>query len=252
LRHVTSDARGPELERRLRNMAPGRRLRIAIAVDRLLAWAGDRRPRVLDAGCETGLFALELARRRPDWPIDAVDIDAGMLATGRGWAADEGLGNIAFLTRDLTVPSAERYDAVVSLETLAEIPDTEAALDGLAAAVGPAGRLMLHVPSADWMPVFAGSRTQWHREVHHGFEASALRAALEHRGLTVGELRPTTYAPVAAAQELRDRIKHRRAEVRLAVFPAMAAAVGLERRGLALGAPRALYLEADRARGLTT
>jgi ubiquinone/menaquinone biosynthesis C-methylase UbiE len=227
-------------------MAPGRRLRTELAADRLAAWGGDRPLRVLDAGAEVGLFAIALARRRPAWRIDAVDVNATMLEAGRRRAGAAALTGITFRVADVTQLPDGEFDAVAALECLAEIADTEAALGGLARSLRVGGRLVVHVPEAAWVPALPGSPRQWPREVHHGFTAEELRAQLAAHGLVARDVVATMRTPVQAAHELRDRIKRRSPAVQLAAYPLMAGSVWLERRGLAFGPARGLYLEADK------
>jgi SAM-dependent methyltransferase len=234
-------------ERLLRDAAPARRMRTRLAVDRLSAWGGDRPVDLLDAGCDVGLLSLALARRFPQWTLDAVDINDEMLAQGRAWAAAEDLDRITFrhadITRDLP---AELYDAAVALECLTVIPDLDGALSGLARALRPGGLFVAHVPDRDWTPVLPGSAAEWPTAVRHGFDSGELAQRLDGHGLRVTWMQPTMRVPLHAAQELRDRIKDRSAKVRLAAHPLFAGAEWLERRGLALGAARGLYLEAVR------
>ena len=234
------------LERALRDMTPGRRLRTRLAARRLAAWGRSRPARFLDAGCEVGLLSLALARRCPAWTLEAVDIDERMLAVGREWAAEAG-AVISFRAGDLTAGLPEgRYDAVAALECLAEIPDADAALAAMAAAVAPGGLLVLHVPRTGWAPALPGSPAEWDREVRHGYEPAALEAQLGRLGLEVDYRRDTMRTPVQAAHELRDRVKRRPLRVRAIVLPVLSLAVTLELRGIAFGPARGLYLEARR------
>jgi SAM-dependent methyltransferase len=232
-------------ERALRDFAPARGMRVRLACERLVAWGGDCHVRVLDAGAEHGLLSLAVARRRPDWTIDAVDVNDDMLALGRARAAEEGLTRIEFrhadVTRDLT-PDA--FDAVVALECLTIIADLDGALAGLSRALRRGGLFVAHVPEASWRPVLPGSPAEWPFAVRHGFRPDELAALLDGHGLRVTWMQATTHTPLQAAQELRDRIKAAPARARLLCFPALAAAAALERRGLAFGPARGLYLEA--------
>jgi len=235
------------LERRLRALVPGRLLRTRLATRRLAAWGAGRPVRFLDAGCEVGLLSLALARRRPQWTFEAVDIDEEMLAQGREWAAKV-RAPISFSAADLTAGLPEgRYDAIAALECLAEIPDAAAALRAMAGALRPGGLLAVHVPLADWQPVLPGSPRTWEREVRHGYAPGELEAELAALGLEVTYRRDTMRAAVQASHELRDRVKRRPLRVRAVVLPLLSVPVELELRGVAFGAPRGLYVEARRA-----
>jgi SAM-dependent methyltransferase len=234
------------LERSLRDMTPGRRLRTRLAARRLADWGRDRPIAFLDAGCEVGLLSLALAERCPRWTIEAVDIDERMLSIGRSWATEAGAA-IAFRPADLTkgLP-AERYDAVAALECLAEIPEAGAVLAAMAGALVPGGLLALHVPRADWTPALRGSPASWEREVRHGYAPGELEAELAALGLEVTHRCDTMRTPVQAAHELRDRVKRRSLRIRAVVLPLLSVAVWLELHGIAFGPARGLYVEARR------
>ena len=235
-------------DRRLRDLPPGRRLRLRLALAAVEAYAAERPPaerlRLLDAGGEEGLLCLELARRHPDWTLVAADISAAALQRGRRWAGEEGLA-VSFVRLDLTqCLGTERYDVVVSLECLAEVPDDEAALRSMVRALRPGGRFVAQLPTADWTPVLPGARRVWRRQVRHGYDPGELAARLTGLGLDVRELRPTFRRTVALAQDLRDRLKRRRRAVRLLLLPLMAGAVRLEQAGVTCGPARALLVVA--------
>jgi 2-polyprenyl-3-methyl-5-hydroxy-6-metoxy-1,4-benzoquinol methylase len=202
---------------------------------------------VLDAGCEYGLFSLDLARRHPNWRIVGVDIATEALDQARAQAGRLGLRNVRFRQADLTQPlSDERFDVVVALECLVEIADHEAAVRTLAGAARPGGLLVLQVPTADWQPVFPFGEKRWRREARHGYAAEELRGLLDGGGFDVRRLSPSMRLVARAAQELRDRWKQRGLKAQLALFPAMAVAAWLDRHGATWGAPRAWYVEAIR------
>jgi len=109
-RPVTSSQSGPHprlaelVQRHLRQVfrrpvgEPSRR-----AFDTLAAMlAGDTRPRVLDAGCGTGVSTVQLARRHADAVVIGVDKSAQRLAVGlRALAAADAPANAWLLRCDL-------------------------------------------------------------------------------------------------------------------------------------------------------
>jgi SAM-dependent methyltransferase len=236
-----------EAERMLRDQTPARRMRTQLAAERLAAWGSDRAVRFLDAGCDVGLLSVAMAERCPQWTIEAVDVNDEMLAMGRAWAAEQGLERIDFRHADVTSDLATgRYDAAAALECLTVIPDLDGALAGLAGALRPGGLFVAHVPDADWEPALPGSPDEWPTAVRHGFRPEELAELLDDHGLRVTWTQATMRTPLQAAQELRDRIKTAPTRVRLSAHLGLAAAVWLERRGLAFGPARGLYVEAVR------
>jgi trans-aconitate methyltransferase len=229
----------------LRDAAPARRMRTDLALARLSTLDGP--VRLLDAGCDVGLLSLALARRFPSWTIDAVDVNDEMLERGRRWAASEGLTQVSYRHADVTTDLPEAtYDVVAALECLTVIPDLDAALAGMAGALRPGGRFVAHVPERDWTPVLRGSAAEWDTAVRHGFTAEELSSRLDRHGLRVTWTQATMRVPLHAAQELHDQCLGASMKVRLALHPLLIGAAALERRGLAFGAARGLYVEAVR------
>jgi trans-aconitate methyltransferase len=234
------------LEERLALMAPARRLRLASVDEIVRRWAGERAIRVLDAGCGDGLLSLSLAKRHPRWSLVGVDLRDDMLEGARVRACARALPNVRFRAADLTAPLPEEgFDAVLAIECLGEIPDDEAALRTLVAALLPGGLFVAHVPERSWRPVLRGAPT-WREQARQGYTLAGLGAALRQAGLERVDVRPTYRATAAAAQEIRDAIKDAPVAARAAAFPALAAAVRLERWGLTGGRANALLAVGSR------
>ncbi|HEY3552112.1 MAG TPA: class I SAM-dependent methyltransferase [Solirubrobacterales bacterium] len=229
------------LEERTALMAPARRLRLKVADDALSELAGGGSIRILDAGCGDGLLSLALAKRHPGWTIVGVDLREDMLAGARTRAKGRGLDNVSFVAADLLRPlPVSDFDAVIALECLSEIPDDEGALQTMATAVKPGGTLMVQVPDRDWQPILPGSATTWREQVRQGYTREGLTAMLEGAGLGSVGVRGTYRSLVAAAQEVRDRIKAGPLLLRVLAFPLLATAVMLEHAGLTWGRPNAI------------
>lgn len=234
-------------ERGAGSYRPTRALRFALTADAVERFAGAAPIRILDAGCGEGLLAVTLARAHPSWTIEGADLDPAGLERGEQRAREAGVSNVRLrrleLSRDL---GNATYDAVLAIECLTEIPDADAALDGLTASVRPGGLFVAHVPERSWRPVLHSSDATWRHELRHGYDPRQLRTMLEARGLKVVAIRTTTHAGVHLAQEVRDRLKDARLKARLAVYPLLRAAVALERAGLHTGEGRGLFVEAHR------
>jgi SAM-dependent methyltransferase len=237
-------ARGA-IEERIALMAPARRLRLALADRTVGEFAGSRPARVLDAGCGDGLLALALAARHPNWTLTGMDLSEELLRGARERAANRGLANASFEATDLTRPLPDSgFDVVMALECLSEIPDDRGALRSMAGALKPGGLFVAQAPDRDWKPVLKGSAGTWRHEVRHGYSQTELRDLLAEAGLEEVVIEPTYRSTAAAAQELRDRVKDRGLALRAIAFPAMVAAVRLERWGLTGGPPNALFATA--------
>jgi SAM-dependent methyltransferase len=229
------------LEERIVFTAPARRLRLALAVEALERHAGQRRVRVLDAGCGDGLLSLAIARRHPSWSVVGIDLRDDMLDGARQRARARSLSNVEFKCADLTAPlPVSEVDGVLALECLAEIPDDARALRMMVGALAPGGLLVIQVPDRSWRPVLPGSATTWREEIRHGYGSEELAAALRGAGLVEIDVRPTFRATTVVAQEVRDRIKDAPLAVRALAAPAMMSAVRLELRGLSWGRAQAL------------
>ncbi|MGE0711302.1 MAG: class I SAM-dependent methyltransferase [Planctomycetota bacterium] len=150
---------------------------------------------VVDFGTGTGLFALELARARPDLRIAALDEQAPMLDHLRAkLAAAPAPGVEPVLTG---TPAAEalvgQAARVLALNVLHEVGD--AALAGLRALLAPGGRALF----VDWNAAVEdreGPPAEW------CYTPERARARLEAAGLRVveeGAAFPTHFALVCEA-----------------------------------------------------
>jgi SAM-dependent methyltransferase len=228
-------------------MPPSRRLRYALTLKALDRFAGGSPLVVLDAGCGDALLAEAIASAHPDWRVVGLDANKEMLARGRAWAQRKCLPNLELRVADITGPIAgDRFDAALAIECLVEIPDDDAALRSIAAALRPGGLFLAHVPVHDWSPILPGSERVWRHEVRHGYAASEFAAQLERCGLHVIEVSPTSRGTVRVAQELRDRVKARGPRTLALTAAPTALAVWLERRGVTFGRAAALFVKAER------
>jgi SAM-dependent methyltransferase len=227
---------GAKLEERLAPESPARRLRFRLVHEMLARIPDGHQLRVLDAGCGDGLLVLALAERHPSWRLFGVDLRDELLAGARARARARGLGNVRFEHADVTrsLP-ANRLDVVLAIECLEEIRDDWAALRAMAEALAPGGILVAHVPERSWRAILPGSPSTWRDQVRQGYSATEIVEALRREGLDIMCVRPTFRGVVVVAQEIADRLKRGPLVVRALAFPAFAAAVRLERRGLTWG-----------------
>lgn len=103
---------------------------------------------VLDVGCGTGNYTLELARAGVK--ATGVDISSGMLARAKAKAVAEGLA-VEFIQADaVKLPFPDHcFDAVISVSALEFLPDLAAALRECYRVVKPGGRLVVGVIGRD-------------------------------------------------------------------------------------------------------
>ncbi|MEW8958886.1 MAG: class I SAM-dependent methyltransferase [Moorella sp. (in: firmicutes)] len=116
---------------------------------------------ILDVGCGTGNFSLELARLGVK--VTGIDISEPMLATARRKAAAAGL-EIEFLHADaMNLPFADNtFDKIVSVTALEFAPDLKAALAEGYRVLKPGGRMVIGL---------IGGNSLWSRH----YEARATR-----------------------------------------------------------------------------
>jgi magnesium-protoporphyrin O-methyltransferase len=110
---------------RLTSNAPVGRIRSTVRAGRdemratLLGWLPDemRGLRVLDAGCGTGMLAVEAAKRGAE--VVAIDVAPTLIALARERAPkDVREGSIDFRVGDMLAPSLGRFDYIVAMDSL--------------------------------------------------------------------------------------------------------------------------------------
>jgi 2-polyprenyl-3-methyl-5-hydroxy-6-metoxy-1,4-benzoquinol methylase len=102
--------------------------------------------RILDAGCGRGELTLYLARRFPDAEIVGVDADARELELAKQMQRAAGIENVAFHECDLqgSLPFGQ-FDLILSFEVIECVPDDNAMLKNLNAALQAKGICLIHV-----------------------------------------------------------------------------------------------------------
>lgn len=147
--------------------------------------------RVLDFGTGTGLFALELARYRPDLQIDALDEQPPMLERLRAKLGSAGVPNLSPRGSEELSSLFGSMDAVLAINVLHELGDE--ATGQLASLLKPGGRAVV----VDWNGAIDRPIGPPRDHVYTPGEA---RARLERVGLRVSEQPALPYHFVLLAQ----------------------------------------------------
>jgi len=127
--------------------------------------------KVLEVGCGSGVFSVEVARRLPRGHLELFDLQPEMLDKARQKIEAAGLARVVGYTqgdaRKLTLPTAE-FDVAFLVAVLGEIPEPRKCLAALSRVIRPGGLLSIteHLPDPDFSR-FSSLRSLVERE---GFE----------------------------------------------------------------------------------
>jgi SAM-dependent methyltransferase len=153
---------------------------------------------ILDAGCERADFTFYLARRYRDARVLGVDIDPRSIERDERVAPLLRLPNVRFALGDLAAMTFhDRFDLVVSIDTLEHIPAQSTAIRNLRDAMLPGGRAYFHIPTVRERPVpLSRFLTAFHEWAEHEHTARDLTAeefvdAVRNAGLRVVDVRRT-------------------------------------------------------------
>ncbi len=103
--------------------------------------------RLLDAGCGTGRYSMELARR--GYAVQGIDLSPELVSIAR---SNSERGSVSFTVGDILTGSAERYDAILCRGVLNDLVDDNArnaVFDGFVRSLRPGGVLVLDVREWD-------------------------------------------------------------------------------------------------------
>jgi SAM-dependent methyltransferase len=187
-RELALDPRRTRFERLYTQIlgAPANGLRIRLR--RVLPATEGRHQSILDAGCGSGVFTFELAKRNPSAKVLGVDSDADLVLRAGEIATRAGLANCRFECGDVTELRYESaFDLVLSIDNLEHVPDDRRAMRTLLDALRPGGRLVVHVPGYERRWILFGRRVNFDvpGHVRPGYRADELVDKLREAGFEV-------------------------------------------------------------------
>ena len=166
--------------------APANGLRIRLR--RVLPFTEGTYRTILDAGCGSGVFSYEMAKRHPEAQVLGVDADSGLVERDNEIAARAELYNCKFQEGDVTALGFEEaFDLVVSVDNLEHVEDDVGAMRTLLSALRPGGRLVVHVPGYERRWILLGRRMNFDvpGHVRPGYRAEQLVGKLSEAGFEV-------------------------------------------------------------------
>lgn len=143
---------------------------------------------ILDAGCGRAVFSYLLAKKFPGAKVLGVDTDTQQLRINEAVASSARLGNLRFARQDVAaLPYDREFDMVLSVDNIEHVEDDQRALESLAKALKPGGRLYLHVPAYERRWFFFTYRTNFDVPGHFrpGYTLAEIRAKIEATGLQI-------------------------------------------------------------------
>jgi SAM-dependent methyltransferase len=142
--------------------------------------------RVVDAGCGTGRWALELAARRPAWLVIGLDRDSEAIATAERSRARLSLPNVQFVLGDFrevaVSPPADVVLSIASAHYLAAAGEGPQLFRAFANWLKPGGRLFMLAPRSSrhlFLPTLP------HPAWHDVFSSAELEALCHAAGFDV-------------------------------------------------------------------
>jgi trans-aconitate 2-methyltransferase len=121
-------------------------LQQAMAEEQLGRLTLDGGERILDVGCGDGKITAEIAARVPRGSVLGVDPSRDMIAFASSRFGPPAHANLRFEVADVRrLPYRDEFDLVVSFNALHWVPEQDAALGSIRAALKPGGRALLRM-----------------------------------------------------------------------------------------------------------
>ena len=187
-RELSLDPGRSRFERLYANLlgAPANGLRIRLR--RVLPATEGSYRAILDAGCGSGVFSYELAKRHPEARVVGVDSDPALVARANQIAKRAQLANCSFQEGDVTkLDFEDEFDLVVSVDNFEHVEDDIEAMRTLLHALRPGGRLVAHVPGYERRWIMFGRRVNFDvpGHVRPGYKADQLVGKLQDAGFQI-------------------------------------------------------------------
>jgi 2-polyprenyl-3-methyl-5-hydroxy-6-metoxy-1,4-benzoquinol methylase len=166
--------------------APFNGLRIRLR--RVLPLTRGSHDAILDAGCGSGVFAMEVAKLHPEAHVTGVDIEQPLIDRANQVARDGRITNCAFEVGDVTDLRYEaRFDLALSVDNLEHVTNDVDAMKALRRSLRPGGMLVVHTPAYYRRWFFVRRRENFHvpGHVRPGYTAEQLVSRLTSAGLEV-------------------------------------------------------------------
>ena len=149
---------------------------------------------ILDAGCGSGVFSYELAKRHPEAKVTGVELEPELVARANEIAKRAHLANCTFQQGDVTkLDFEDEFDLVVSVDNFEHVEDDIAAMRTLLHALRPGGRLVAHTPGYERRWILLRRRVNFDvpGHVRPGYRAEDLVAKLRDAGFQVSSYQYT-------------------------------------------------------------
>jgi 2-polyprenyl-3-methyl-5-hydroxy-6-metoxy-1,4-benzoquinol methylase len=161
--------------------------------------------RVAELGCGTGLAALAVAAAHPAVRIDGFDLDRASVEEARRRASAAGVADrVQFHVRDAADATLRgRYDLVIAIEVVHDVPDPVGTLRTMARLAAPGGAVLVVEDRAEER--FTVPASELERALYCWSTLHCLAVSMQDGGAGTGTvMRPATLRAYAAAAGFAD------------------------------------------------
>lgn len=146
---------------------------------------------ILDAGCGTGEYILELRNKYPNSIFEGIELSSEK--TIQLTNQIKHFKNVKIIHGSLTDFSVrERYDFIYCIDVLEHIKEDKKAITNLCVALKPSGTLYIHVPAKNQKKFFKRFKNYMqHDHVRNGYESKEIVNYLRQNGLQIVKIKFT-------------------------------------------------------------